>query len=55
LRAVVPTVAKSWTRKDSDFSDVDLYFKEFALIAHSASRRHCFSIRDRPARAHSLN
>jgi hypothetical protein len=35
LRAVVPTVAKSWTRNDTDFSDVDLYFKEFALIAYS--------------------
>jgi hypothetical protein len=33
LRVVVPTVAKSWTRNDTDFSDVDLYFKEFALIA----------------------
>jgi len=31
----VPTVAKSWTRNDTDFSDVDLYFKEFALIAYS--------------------
>jgi len=35
LRAVVPTVAKSWTRNDTDFSDVDLYFKEFALIAYA--------------------
>jgi hypothetical protein len=38
LRAVVPTVAKSWTRNDTDFSDIDLCFKEFALIAYSRSQ-----------------
>jgi len=38
LRAVVPTVAKNWTRNDTDFSDVDLSFKEFALIAYSRSQ-----------------
>jgi hypothetical protein len=38
LRAVVPTVAKSSTRNDTDFSDIDLYFKEFALIAYSRSQ-----------------
>jgi hypothetical protein len=35
LRAVVPTVTKSWTRNDTDFSDVDLYFEKLALIATS--------------------
>jgi hypothetical protein len=38
LRAVVTTLAKSWTRNDTDFSDVDLCFKEFALIAYSRSQ-----------------
>jgi hypothetical protein len=38
LRAVVPTLAKSWTRNDTDFSDVDLCFKAFALIAYSRSQ-----------------
>jgi hypothetical protein len=38
LRAVVPTVAKSSTRNDTDFSDIDFYFKEFALIAYSRSQ-----------------
>src|SRR6059058_5990689 len=33
LRAVVPTVAKSWARNDADFSDIDLYFEEFATVA----------------------
>jgi hypothetical protein len=33
LRAVVPTVAKNWARNDADFSDVDLYFEEFATVA----------------------
>jgi hypothetical protein len=34
LRAVVPTIAKSWMR-DTDFSDVNFYFEEFALSANS--------------------
>jgi len=34
LRAVVPTIAKSWMRH-TDFPDVNLYFEEFAVIAHS--------------------
>jgi len=34
LRAVVPTIAQSWMR-NADFSDVNLYFEEFVLIAHS--------------------
>jgi hypothetical protein len=34
LRAVAPTIAKSWTRS-ADFADVNLYFEEFALIANS--------------------
>jgi hypothetical protein len=36
LRAVVPTVAKSWLR-DADFSNVDFYFEELALIANSGN------------------
>jgi hypothetical protein len=38
LRAVVPMVAKSWTRNDTDFSDVDLYFEELAFIAYSHNK-----------------
>src|SRR2546428_9976244 len=33
LRAVVPVVTKSWARDDAKFSDLDLRFEEFALIA----------------------
>jgi hypothetical protein len=36
LRAVVPTIAKSWMRS-ADFSDINLYFEEFALIANSGN------------------
>ena len=36
LRAVVPTVAKSWLR-DADFSNVNFYFEELALIANSGN------------------
>jgi len=38
LRAVVLAKTKRWARDDADFSDVDLCFKEFALIAHSRSQ-----------------
>ena len=34
LRAVVPTIEKSWLR-NADFSDVNFYFEEFALSANS--------------------
>ncbi|PYK04347.1 MAG: hypothetical protein DME66_10245 [Verrucomicrobia bacterium] len=36
LRAVVPTIAKSWKRS-ADFADVNLYFEELALIANSGN------------------
>jgi hypothetical protein len=36
LRAVAPTIAKSWMRS-ADFADVNLYFEEFALIANSGN------------------
>jgi hypothetical protein len=35
LRAVISTAAKSWMRDRTNFSDVDLYFEKFALIAIS--------------------
>ena len=34
LRAVAPTIAKSWTRSDSDFSDIDFRFEYHRLLAH---------------------
>jgi len=33
LRALVPSPAKSWTRSDSDFRDVDLSFEAFVFLA----------------------
>jgi hypothetical protein len=35
LRAVVSTAEKSWTRDDTTFSDIDLYFEKLALIVTS--------------------
>ena len=32
LRAVVPTIAKSWTRSDSDFSDIHFPFEDCRLL-----------------------
>jgi hypothetical protein len=34
LRAVVSTIAKSWTRSDSDFSDIHFPFEDCRLLAH---------------------
>ncbi len=34
LRAVVPTIAKSWTRGDGDVSDIHFPFEECRLLAH---------------------
>src|SRR5437773_4198135 len=34
LRAVAPTIAKSWTRSDSDFSDIHFSFEDCRLLAH---------------------
>jgi hypothetical protein len=34
LRAVAPTIAKSWTRSNSDFSDIDFRFEYHRLLAH---------------------
>jgi hypothetical protein len=35
LRAVVLAQSKNWARQDADFSDVDFYVKECALVACS--------------------
>jgi hypothetical protein len=34
LRAVAPTIAKSWTRSDGDFADIDFRFEDCRLLAH---------------------
>ena len=34
LRAVVPTIAKSWTRGDGDVSDIHFPFEDCRLLAH---------------------
>ena len=34
LRAVVPTISKSWTRSDGDSSRIDFPFEECRLLAH---------------------
>ena len=39
LRAVTPVIAKNWARDDAKFSDFDLRFEEFALIALSGGTK----------------
>jgi hypothetical protein len=34
LRAVVPTIAKSWARSDGDSSDIHFPFEDCRLVAH---------------------
>ncbi|PYI98871.1 MAG: hypothetical protein DME98_02795 [Verrucomicrobia bacterium] len=34
LRAVVPTISKSWAPSDGDFSDIYFRFEECRLLAH---------------------
>ena len=34
LRAVVPTISKSWAQDDGDFSDIHFRFEECRLVAH---------------------
>ena len=54
LRAVVPVVTKSWARDDAKFSDLDLRFEEFALIALSCGTKTPLLLDTGPPGAHSF-
>ena len=54
LRAVVPTIAKSWTRSDSDFSDIDFPFEDCRLFAHFRDALTPLLVDTGPPGAHSF-
>jgi hypothetical protein len=54
LRAVVPTIAKSWTRSDSVFSDIDFPFKDCRLLAHFRDALAPLLLDTGPPGAHSF-
>ena len=54
LRAVVPTIAKSWTRSDSVFSDIDFPFKDCRLLAHFRDALAPLLLDTGPPDAHSF-
>ena len=54
LRAVAPTIAKSWTRSDSDFSDIDFRFEYHRLLAHFRDALAPLLLDTGPPGAHSF-
>ena len=54
LRAVAPTNAKSWTRSDSDFSDIDFRFEYHGLLAHFRDALAPLLLDTGPPDAHSF-
>jgi hypothetical protein len=54
LRAVVPTIAKSWTRSDSDFSDIHFPFEHCRLFAHFRDALASLFLDTGPPDAHSF-
>jgi hypothetical protein len=54
LRAVVLPKTKSWTRDHANFSAVDLYFEEWARVAHSRAALAPLFFDTGPPGAHSF-
>jgi hypothetical protein len=54
LRAVVPITAKSWTRSDSDSSDIYFPFEECRLLAHFRDALAPLLLDTGPPEAHSF-
>ena len=54
LRAVVPIIAKNWTRGDSDFSDIHFPFEECRLLAHFRDALAPLLLDTGPPGAHSF-
>jgi hypothetical protein len=54
LRAVAPTIAKSWTRSDSVFSDIDFRFEYHRLLAHFRDALAPLLLDTGPPDAHSF-
>jgi len=54
LRAVVPTISKSWARSDSVFSDIDFRFEYHRLLAHFRDALAPLLLDTGPPGAHSF-
>jgi hypothetical protein len=54
LRAVAPTIGKSWTRSDSDFSDIDFPFEDCRLLGHFCDALAPLLLDTGPPGAHSF-
>jgi hypothetical protein len=54
LRAVIPIAAKSWTRSDSVFSDIDFRFEYHRLLAHFRDALAPLLLDTGPPDAHSF-
>jgi hypothetical protein len=54
LRAVVPTISKSWTRDNADVSDIHFPFEECRLLAHFRDALAPLLLDTGPPGAHSF-
>ena len=54
LRAVVPTISKSWARSDGDFSDIHFPFEECRLFGHFGDTLAPLLLDTGPPGAHRL-
>jgi hypothetical protein len=54
LRAVAPTISKSWTRSDGDFSDIHFPFEDCRLLAHFRDALAPLLLDTGPPDAHSF-
>jgi len=54
LRAVVPTISKSWTRGDGDVSDIHFPFEDCRLLAHFRDELAPLLLDTGPPGAHSF-
>ena len=54
LRAVAPTIAKSWARSDSVFSDIDFRFEYYRLLANFRDSLAPLLLDTGPPGAHSF-
>ena len=54
LRAVVPSISKSWTPGDADFSDIHFPFEDCRLLGHFRDTLAPLLLDTGPPEAHSF-